>query len=684
MYQAWHSPVPGDDSADEPKPDVNPVKNNVPNEVGRPIGTTKANVYSREAIAGVFDLTKELYSNVQNLLKQKYNKKRLTKDQKKLAESVSEAIIVGSESDSWSNTAENVLEDPSTLDKLGVMKAVQDLAAEHDLNTYAAALLYHSNKKISVIVTMYKYITRFNNVVTASVNFDNNLLLSQASLEPIKGLIPKSVNLEKNVDLIGAAFNGAVVNAFNKNGDGIDTDTAIEFKNYFTHKPTNIEHKKQKVVGHIVNSAFSSFGENKILTDEDVKGSLDPFNIALAAVVYKTVDKDFAEALLESNDPDSNLYQKISASWEIGFNDYNIALGSDKLNEAEIITKKEQINEFKKYLRGFDGTGFTDDGTPVYRLVTGRIYPLGIGFTTNPAANVNGVIVGDGTQDVMDKNDASDTEVDNNTPEVLKIRENFSQNKKQPVNITKTNIMDLEQILSDLKTVLAEKQTKESFSEEAVANISAKIAESIKEKSEEIQSKIASAEEAKATAVAEAEDLKKSLAENGEKLDSALSKINELESILSAQAAQELFNSRMGILDTEYDFDDADRKLLAEELNTLDSSEEAFASYQEKLTVIYRHKSKAFKDEQEKIFQERLEAELAKRIQNTEEVEVAEASAEATEAPEPEVEVETALANAQTEEASLPAQNIEPTEEKVSWKDKLSKAFSKENITINF
>ena len=296
------------------------------------------------------------------------------------------------------------------------------------------------------------------------------------------------------------------------------------------------------------------------------------------------------------------------------------------------------------------------------------------------------MIVGDGTQDVMDKNDASDTEVDNNTPEVLKIRENFSQNKKQPVNITKTNIMDLEQILSDLKTVLAEKQTKESFSEEAVANISAKIAESIKEKSEEIQSKIASAEEAKAAAVAESEDLKKSLAENGEKLDSALSKINELESILSAQAAQELFNSRMGILDTEYDFDDADRKLLAEELNTLDSSEEAFASYQEKLTVIYRHKSKAFKDEQEKIFQERLEAELAKRIQNTEEVEVAEASVEATEAPEAEaeVEVETALANAQTEEASLPAQNIEPTEEKVSWKDKLSKAFSKENITINF
>ena len=507
--------------------------------------------------------------------------------------------------------------------------------------------------------------------------------MSQASLEPIKELIPKSVNLEKNVDLIGAAFNGAVVNAFNKNGDGIDTDTAIEFKNYFVHNPTNIEHKKQKIVGHIVNSAFSSFGENKILSDEDVKGSLDPFNIALAAVVYKTIDKDFAEALLESNDPDSNLYQKISASWEIGFNEYHIALGSDKVNEAEIITKKEQIEQFKKYLRGFDGSGVTEDGTPVYRLVTGRIYPLGIGFTTNPAADVEGVVVDDGkNNNIQQESDAiKDVEsIHVNSLELLKINNNFSQNKKSPVKINKNNIMDLEQILTELKTVLAEKRDTDTFSDEAVANISQKIAESIKEKSDEIQAKISAAEEAKLEAVAEADQLKKDLVSNSEKLDEALSKINELESTLSAQAAQELFNSRMSLLDADYDFEDADRKILSDELKDLDSSDEAFASFQEKVSVLYRHKSNAFKEEQEKIFQEKLEAELAKRIQKVEEVETSEASVK----EEENVEVETALANSETEEASIPAQNIEPTEQELSWKEKLGKAFSKENITINF
>ncbi len=90
---------------------------------------------------------------------------------------------------------------------------------------------------------MFLYKTKFDNIVTASLNFDKNILLSQASLEPLKSIIPSSVNLEKNVDLVGAAFNASVVNRFNKNGDGIDTNTAIAFKKYFIHKPTNIEHK---------------------------------------------------------------------------------------------------------------------------------------------------------------------------------------------------------------------------------------------------------------------------------------------------------------------------------------------------------------------------------------------------------------------------------------------------------
>jgi hypothetical protein len=130
----------------------------------------------------------------------------------------------------------------------------------------------------------------------------------------------------------------------------------------------------------------------------------------------------------------------------------------------------------------------------------------------------------------------------------------------------------------------------------------------------------------------------------------------------------------MGSLDAEYDFEDIDRQLLAKELSSLDGSEASFNSYKEKLAIVYRHKSKAFKTEQEKSFQEKLEAELAKRISNT---------AKASEI-EKTIEVETALANAKTENTSIPAQNIDVTEAAPSWKEKIAKAFDKKNITINY
>ena len=517
---------------------------------------------------------------------------------------------------------------------------------------------------------MFKYRTSFENFVTASLNFDNNVLVSKASLDSLKTLIPSSVNLDTNVDLIGAAFNAAVVNKFNKNGDGIDTNTAIAFKNYFIHKPTNIEHKKQRVVGHIVNSAFSAMGSNKIISDEEVKDKLDAFNIALAAVVYKTVDRNFADALMESNDPESNLFQRISASWEIGFNEYVVAVGSDNLKDAEIITDAKQLTEFKKYLRGFDGPGVMNDGTPVYRLVTGRIYPLGIGFTTNPAADVQGVIIDDGSSEMI-KNDTEAEEIESfevNSLDLLRINKKiFSQEEKTTVNTSKINTMDLEQILSALNTVLAEKQETVNFNEEAVANISHKIAESIKSKNDEFKSQLQAAEEAKLKAVAEAEKLR-------EDLNATISKLSELESAVATKNSQELFNTRMGILDQEFDFDDLDRSILAKDITSLDSSDEAFASYKEKLSVVYRHKSKAFKTEQEKVFQDRLEAELAKRLKDTQAV------AQVTEKT---VQVETALANAK-EEAAVISSQIEVTEAQPSWKEKIAKAFSKENITIKY
>ena len=67
----------------------------------------------------------------------------------------------------------------------------------------------------------YKFKTQFDFEVFATDDLENDLSISVASLENLKPLIPKGIDLDRNIDLIGAAFNAAIVNRFNRNGDGL-------------------------------------------------------------------------------------------------------------------------------------------------------------------------------------------------------------------------------------------------------------------------------------------------------------------------------------------------------------------------------------------------------------------------------------------------------------------------------
>ena len=136
----------------------------------------------------------------------------------------------------------------------------------------------------------YKFTTQFDFEVFATDDLEKDLNISVASLDNLKPLIPQGIDLDRNIDLVGAAFNAAIVNRFNRNGDGIDSATAKDLIGYFVHKPTNIEHKKQRVVGHIINAAFTDMENDKILNTAKLEQRVDPFYISLAAVIYKTVN----------------------------------------------------------------------------------------------------------------------------------------------------------------------------------------------------------------------------------------------------------------------------------------------------------------------------------------------------------------------------------------------------------
>ena len=535
-----------------------------------------------------------------------------------------------------------------------------------------------------------KYQTIYRNEIVASTNlYGDNWEISNASLDRLKGLIPASIDLKKNIDLVGVAFNAAVVNRFNKNDDAIDTRTAVAIKDYFVNKPTNIEHQKQKVVGHIVSAAFSEFGRNKIIDDSEAASLNSPFNIALGAVVYRTVNPQFAEALDSAEEEGwENL---ISASWELGFNKYSVAVGdSEDLDELEIITKTSQIEEFKPYLKAYGGKGITDDGVSVKRLVAGEIYPLGIAFTTNPAAEVEGIYVSDEGDQVaqLEEDEAADTGEMICFNDVCFVRslidleEKISHSSESNVNQHNRQAMDNKDIIQKLEELLqthAEpKEGKAAVNtEEAVASVSQFVFDAIRQKSDEYVEEKEKALAEKTQLQETEKELQASVHELTEKLDVTESHLAELQEEKLERQGKERFNQRMALIDSEYELDEEDLVVIASQVNELSDETEAFESYQQEFSVIWKHKNK----EAVAALQEEFEIRVAEEIKK-----VTESQASAIEAPQvtEEEAVSEALDNADEATATVPNTNEELSTQEESLRQRFRSAFSTENLTIKY
>lgn len=515
----------------------------------------------------------------------------------------------------------------------------------------------------------FKYRATFpSNLIYASTDV-NFLNISNASAEHLGSLIPENIDLKKNIDLIAVAFDAAVVNDFNKNGDGIDSSAAISIKDLFIHKPCNIEHQKEKIVGHVVSAGFSQFGDGEEFIEVSA-GDTGLFNISLGAVIYKTVSPEFSDMVLDSSDPESDLYQDVSASWEIGFNEYAIAIGSNVAN-AEIITDPEEIESLSSNLKSFGGSGMLDDGRPVNRLIVGEIYPLGIGFTNNPAANVKGVMVKkiDKEKTLLDKQERRQDNIVEEKSSLLK-----TETVIQEEETFFLNTMEKQELLKDIEQLLSEKAAAKDFSDEAIANITKVFHDAIREKSQEYVEQVEQAKAEKSEAEGKNEELKQTLSDFQNKLDQTEQKLQALEDEKLLAQTQAAFDARMTCVEELYELEDGDRKVIASELSELSLEEEAFASYQEKLAVLFKSKSKEYLAN--------LAEEMEVRI--TEEVEKRLAAKASQETSEEAVEgVEETLEKAEAEEVSLPNNNCESAESEEDLRERFQKAF-KDSVKIQF
>lgn len=315
----------------------------------------------------------------------------------------------------------------------------------------------------------HKYTTTFSSILKPLVSEEKDKYLALASLVEVGNFIP-NVDTEKNIDLLPVAFNAAVVNRVNKNGDVIDSKTAIAMYENFINKPINLEHNRERIFGVILTAGFSEFGTDTPLSVEQVKDLKSPFNITLGGVIWKISNPDLAEKIEDSSDSASQSYQAVSASWELGFSEYDLVViegESKNIEDGAEISEQEKVDSMKSKLRAFGGSGKVSEDTFVYRKVIGNVIPLGVGLTETPAADVKGVA----TNAVLATEESEIVQEEN-----VASKENISNFKKTNVNNSKD--------YKSMKITSINDITDESLKEISASQISELIEQELKDASE--------------------------------------------------------------------------------------------------------------------------------------------------------------------------------------------------------
>jgi hypothetical protein len=556
---------------------------------------------------------------------------------------------------------------------------------------------------MSINLEDYPYSASFLSTASVIKPSDEDCQVAKASLQSLSGLLPPDVTPEENPDLIYFAANGAVAGVCNENDDCLDPATALEVYHLSKNKYLNVDHKRDIVVGSVLYSGLSKYGENTLITKEEAAGQ-KYFNLSVVAIMWKAINKKLAEILSIAGDEDSSEFGKISLSWEVFFKGYDIAIGSPILSEARIITDLDEYKKLEPYLKRNGGRG-EYQGQKVYRVIRNtetskNVIIGGYSLVTNPAARVNGIlgILSNPAYKLSDNDDEKDD--DDNKNEYNEHEENNSstsiieENKEKDKNISE-NTSQLDKslvipIIAQIDTVTQSHSTLSikhfmdikkleditsnwsEFSklEEAVA--SNKISEiwktGIKEASEKFEAEI----KAKETAVAQAqEQAQKALAEIETLKASFVTTSKELEEIKASQKAvadQEAYSGRLAQLEDEYELEDEDRQAIASEI--LGADDEAYAAFKKKFESFAKFKSKKYKEK----MKEKIKAECMKEMQDK-----AKASTSTASTKTPEQLAEEALASASTS-SFVPSAHVET---QTSVLDLYANAFGKDNVKIS-
>jgi hypothetical protein len=417
------------------------------------------------------------------------------------------------------------------------------------------------------------------------------------------------------------------------------------------------------------------------------------FNISYAAYIWKVANPKLAQFVSMASKEASPYYNSISSSFEVGFDDYKIAVGSTTLSQAKILSSEEAV-AYEKYLKANGGKGVDDDGNPVYRVLAYDWEGRGAGLVSRPASQVKGVLtIEQMVMEAPELEDEEEVEVDEASQAAVKqlikaieaykkatgksIEEALELPKEPPmtqvVTAKENNILENNDIqlkndsvitntakpmkllkLDDIQANKAELFKNEAFAtdiakliEEETAKISEKYTKELRDK-EDAAKFLA---EAKAAAEAKAQELETKTAELAAKLEDVTKQLNAIEEAKAAEIAARIFNERMTAFDTEFELDDESRAFIADDIKGM--ADDKFEVYAKKAKALFKKKNKGkCKEDMEK---EEAEAKAA-------------------------LDAKEALANVTKEnQATIPNGTVVPE----TLSERMKKAFSADTVKLN-
>jgi hypothetical protein len=197
--------------------------------------------------------------------------------------------------------------------------------------------------------------------------------LNAKSLKAIAGLYDKDLYYTQSI---------LVTTSWNKNDDIFEPHEVWVAKNTPIHKPTNLEHNENVIVGHITSN--HPITDDNIIIDEStpVENLPKKFHILTGSVIYTGYTD------LELKERSSKLIAEIEdgtkyVSMECFFNGFDYGLLNKATGEYKILSRNDETAYLTKHLKAYGGLGEHED----YKVgrVLKNITFSGKGFVDRPA-----------------------------------------------------------------------------------------------------------------------------------------------------------------------------------------------------------------------------------------------------------------------------------------------------------